>query len=77
MHFTPKHWSWLDITEIELSVLDRQCLGTRRIPNLEILKNELKAWYKDRNSKQRSIDWQFSTDDARIKLKKLYPVLSF
>jgi hypothetical protein len=76
IHHTPKHGSWLDIAEIELSALGRQCLGTRRIDNLQDLNTELQAWYIDRNKKQRSDDWQFTTDDARIKLKGFYPIIN-
>lgn len=75
IHYTPKHGSWLDIAEIELSALGRQCLGSRRIDNLQDLNHELKTWYVDRNQKQKGVDWQFSTDDARIKLKRLYPII--
>lgn len=75
IHYTPKHGSWLNVAEIELSALGRQCLGSRRIDNLQDLNNELEAWYIDRNRKQKGVDWQFSTDDARIKLKRLYPVI--
>jgi len=76
IYFTPKQGSWLNITEIELSAPGRQCLGTRRIPNLEALRDELEPWYRDRNSKQRNVDRQFATDDTRIKLKKLCPTLA-
>jgi hypothetical protein len=76
IHYTPKHGSWLDIAEIELSALGRQCLGTRRIDNLQDLNTELRAWYIGRNKKQCSVDWQFTTDDARIKLKRLYPIIN-
>jgi len=72
LHYTPKHGSWLNMAEIELSVLSRQCLA-RRIPDQESLKQEVAAWEKDRNDQSRTIDWQFTTEDARIKLKKLYP----
>lgn len=75
IHYTPKHGSWLNIAEIELAALTRQCLGHRRIDNLKTLNHELKAWYVERNHKQKGVDWQFSTDDARIKLKRLYPVI--
>ena len=75
IHFTPKHGSWLNIAEIELSALGRQCLGTRRIENLQDLNEELKSWYVDRNRNQKSVDWQFTCNDARIKLKRLYPVI--
>jgi len=73
IHYTPKHGSWLNIAEIELSVLSRQCLG-RRIPNLGFLAAEISAWNKNRNNIAKSVDWQFTTDDARIKLKHLYPI---
>lgn len=75
IHYTPKHGSWLNIAEIELSALARQCLGSRRIDNLMVLNHELAAWYVDRNQKQKGVDWQFSTEDARIKLKRLYPII--
>ena len=76
IHYTPKHGSWLDIAEIELSALARQCIGKNRIPDLETLRNLLMPWYTDRNQKQRGVDWQFTTDDARVKLKRLYPVIN-
>jgi hypothetical protein len=72
IHYTPKHGSWLNIAEIELSALTRQCLD-RRIKNFEILKSETKIWEQKRNENQKSVDWQFTTSDARIKLKRLYP----
>ena len=72
IHYTPKHGSWLNIAEIELSALTRQCLD-RRIKNFEILKWEMKKWEQNRNENQKSVDWQFTTSDARIKLKRLYP----
>jgi hypothetical protein len=71
-HYTPKHGSWLNMAEIELSVLSRQCLD-RRIPDLETLKTEIAAWETRRNETANKIDWQFTTQDARIKLKHLYP----
>ncbi len=71
-HYTPKHGSWLNMAEIELSVLSRQCLD-RRIPDKESLQREVAAWEKRRNRESRKIDWQFTTADARIKLKRLYP----
>ena len=74
IHYTPKHGSWLDIAEIELNVMTRQCLS-RRIPNINLLKAELSAWEDERNSNKATVDWQFKTSDARIKLKSLYPVL--
>lgn len=71
-HYTPKHGSWLNMAEIEFSVLARQCLN-RRIPDLETLDQEVQAWVNQRNTAGARIDWRFSTDDARIKLKHLYP----
>ena len=71
-HFTPKHGSWLNMAEIELSVLSRQCIN-RRIPNEETLNQEVQAWVNERNSNFVKVDWRFSTADARIKLKRLYP----
>ena len=76
VHYTPKHGSWLNVAEIELSALGRQCLGKRRIDDIHTLNCELQAWYSARNMKQRSVDWQFSTLDARNKLKRLYPVIN-
>ena len=73
-HYTPKHGSWLNMAEIELSVLSRQCLD-RRIPDQDTLRHETAAWVDRRNTAQATIDWQFTTADARVKLKKLYPVL--
>ncbi len=72
IHYTPKHGSWLNIAEIELSTMTRQCLG-RRIPSIEELGLELLEWESARNNNQKGIDWQFTTDDARIKLRRLYP----
>lgn len=71
-HYTPKHGSWLNIAEIELSVLIRQCLD-RRIGDKETLINEVAAWNSERNLNAKVVDWQFSTSDARIKLARLYP----
>jgi transposase len=71
-HFTPKHGSWLNMAEIELSALSRQCLN-RRISDQESLKYEVQAWMNERNSKVVKVDWRFSTSDARMKLKYLYP----
>ena len=73
IHYTPKHGSWLDIAEIELSALAAQCLGDRRIPTIEDLNKELRSWETKRNSEQKGVDWHFTTEDARIKLKRLYP----
>jgi transposase len=72
IHYTPKHGSWLNMAEIELSVLARQCLN-RRIPDREALAGEVGAWEEERNAAESTIDWRFTTADARIKLKHLYP----
>lgn len=74
IHYTPKHGSWLDIAEIELNVMTRQCLN-RRIDNIVDLRSELGAWENERNKQQATVNWQFRTSDARIKLSSLYPVL--
>ncbi|MDJ1184834.1 transposase, partial [Roseofilum casamattae] len=73
-HYTPKHGSWLNMAEIELSVLNRQCLN-RRIAKKDILKKEIAAWEKQRNQTGSVMDWQFTTEEARIKLKHLYPLI--
>jgi hypothetical protein len=73
--YTPKHGSWLNMAEIELHVLMGQCLN-RRIENISIIKEEIKTWQEARNNKKSNINWQFTTDNARIKLKRLYPTLS-
>lgn len=75
IHYTPKHGSWLNIAEIELRVLTGQCLN-RRIPDKQTLKQEVTTWQTQRNFLQAKVDWRFSTADARIKLKRLYPTLS-
>jgi len=72
IHYTPKHGSWLNVAEIELSVLTRQCLD-RRIPDIESLRQETQAWYQQRNKVQKGVDWRFTTADACIRLKRLYP----
>ena len=72
IHYTPKHGSWLNMAEIELSVLSRQCLE-RRVPDMETLQAEVAAWQERRNAAGGSINWRFTMEDARIKLKKLYP----
>ena len=72
IHFTPKHGSWLNIAECELSVMTKQCLG-RRIPDHPTLRREIAAWQCQRNARQKGVDWRFRTDDARIRLKHLYP----
>ena len=74
--YTPKHGSWLNMAEIELNVLMGQCLN-RRIDNMLTIRKETRAWEKDRNNKRAKINWQFKTDDARIKLKRLYPTISY
>lgn len=74
IHYTPKHGSWLDIAEIELNVMTRQCLN-RRIDNIEILRKELAAWEMERNETKANVNWQFRTKDARVKLISLYPDL--
>ena len=74
LHYTPKHGSWLNMAEIELSALNGQCLD-RRIPDLPSMQADVTAWENDRNNRQSKIHWRFSTKDARIKLKSLYPKL--
>ena len=75
IHYTPKHGSWLNIAECELSSLATQCLGSRRIADIESLNLELQAWFSRRNCTQKGVDWQFTTADARVKLKRLYPMI--
>ena len=72
IHYTPKHGSWLNVAEVAISTLVRQCID-RRIANLDLLNNEIVAWEADYNSNCKSVNWQFTTDDARVKLWKLYP----
>lgn len=72
IHYTPKHGSWLDIAEIELNVMTRQCLS-RRIASVDALRSELSAWENERNHGKSKVNWQFTTNDARIKLGSLYP----
>jgi hypothetical protein len=72
IHFTPTHGSWLDMAEIELAILSRQCLD-QRIPDIDKLKHEVQAWEEERTRTATAIDWRFTTEDARIKLKRLYP----
>ena len=74
IHDTPKHGSWLNGAEIELSALNSQCLD-RRIPDIEQMRREVAAWEEDRNNRAATIDWRFTTENARIKLKRLYPKL--
>jgi hypothetical protein len=73
-HYTPRHGSWLNVAEVELSVLARQCLA-RRIPDMGALRREVAAWERDRNAAGVAADWQFTTADARTRLKRLYPVI--
>ena len=73
--YTPKHGSWLNMAEIELNVLMGQCLN-RRIDNMKEMEDEVKAWQKYRNNKEVTINWQFTNDKARVKLKRLYPTIS-
>ena len=72
VHYTPKHGSWLDMAEIELGILGRQCLA-RRIENVEDLRPQVAAWEAERDQADSRVNWQFRTEDARIKLKRLYP----
>ena len=72
IHYTPKHGSWLNIAEIELNIMTRQCLQ-RRIDDILLLQAELAAWETERNAEEKTVNWQFQTPDARIKLKSLYP----
>jgi hypothetical protein len=71
--YTPKHGSWLNIAENELSAMTRQCLFNRRIGDINVLRHEVRKWAEATNKKQRGVDWQFTIDDARIKLKSVYP----
>ena len=72
--YTPKHGSWLNVAEVELNVLIRQCLN-RRLDSMDVLRDEVAAWQAARDRIQAKVNWQFTTDDARIKLKRLYPTL--
>lgn len=72
IHYTPKHGSWLNMAEVELSVLTGQCLD-RRIGDIETMRREVAAWERDRNNKGADITWRFTTEDARVKLRRLYP----
>jgi hypothetical protein len=74
LHYTPKHGSWLNMAEIEFSVLSRQCLN-RRIVDRDTLQREVAAWTMARNARGATVDWRFTTQDARVKLKRLYPVI--
>jgi hypothetical protein len=74
IHYTPKQGSWLNVAEIELSALNSQCLD-RRIPDIDLMRKEVAAWELDRNNRAATIDWRFTTENARIKLKRIYPNL--
>ncbi len=74
IHYTPKHGSWPNVAEIELSVLQTQCLN-RRIADQETLRTEVAAWEADRNNRNSKTQWRFTTAEARIKLKSLYPTI--
>lgn len=74
IHYTPKHGSWLNIAEIELSALTIQCLGRKRIVDIHQLNAELRCWHTARNALQKGVDWHFTASHARVKLKKLYPI---
>jgi DDE superfamily endonuclease len=75
IHYTPKHGSWLNIAEIALSILARQCLSAR-IPSIEEAKEEVRSWQDKRNQSNITVNWRFTTEDARVKLKRLYPVIA-
>jgi hypothetical protein len=72
-HYTPKHGSWLNIAENELSSMTRQCLKDRKMTDMDMLKKQTHAWATNSNEKQRGVDWQFKVEDARCKLRSLYP----
>ena len=74
IHYTPKHGSWLNMTELEIGVMSRQCLR-RRIPSIEKMKTEVQTWVTERNNNKTTVHWHFTTADARIKLRHLYPKL--
>jgi len=74
IHYTPEHRSWLNMAEIEQSVMARQALS-RRIPDREAMERRMAAWQDRRNAAEGTVDWQFTTDEARIKLKRLYPII--
>ena len=76
VHYTPKHGSWLNIAELELSALGRQCIANNRIPDLSALRSLLLPWASSRNALQKDVDWLFSTLDAKTKLMHLYPALA-
>jgi transposase len=73
LHYTPKHASWLNMVEAEFAALANQCIGDRRIGEEETLKSEMAAWERERNKRKATVQWQFTVEDAREKLKRLYP----
>lgn len=73
-HYTPKHGSWLDMAEIEIGIMSRQALG-RPLPDMESFKKQVSTWTQERNAAGSKVNWQFTTQDARIKLKRLYPTI--
>jgi hypothetical protein len=75
-HYTPEHASWLNQVEIEFSVLSRECLGGRRVPDEETLGREVGAWERERNERGATVNWRFTAEDAREKLARLYPARS-
>lgn len=75
-HYTPKHGSWLNMAEIGFHILKSQCLN-RRIKDIGTLRSEISAWIKERNGVHKTVNWQFTTEDARIKLKRLYPIIDY
>lgn len=76
IHYTPEHGSWLNMAEIEQSVMARQALA-RRVPDRKTMEQVTKAWQQERNAAEASVDWQFTTEEARIKLKRLYPKIDY
>ena len=76
-HHTPVHGSWLNIAGCELSSLARECLGKQRINSVESMNEILAYWESDRNARQKGVNWQFTAEDARVKLKRLYPTPTF
>jgi len=75
IHYTPKHGSWLNMAEIEIGVMSRQCLKGY-LSSLEVVSSQVRAWCHSRNNLSASVDWRFTTSDARVKLKSLYPIIS-
>jgi len=75
VYYTPKHGSWLNVAEVELAAMTVQRLGQRHIPDLETMNSELATWRARHNQSQKGVDWQFTTADARVRLKRLYPMI--